>query len=167
MISLFTLSIALACVAGGLWALVKQKPVVDENGNLTAVDLPLFGKVQTNYPSLVSIFLGTALCALVVQKSDVTVDQVQLEANMTVGDSLETATLFAGAVPMRYTAPGVLSGGDEHRFNIDVDKSGIYNVFAFALVGLENNRPVYYGTQGRANWDSDRSMLYFKGKIGD
>ncbi|GGG74171.1 hypothetical protein GCM10011415_23240 [Salipiger pallidus] len=38
---------ALACEAGGWWALMKRKVTVDEQDQSAAVDVPLFGKITT------------------------------------------------------------------------------------------------------------------------
>ncbi len=45
------------------WALMKQKVTVNEKGQVTEVEVPIFGKLKTTYPAVVTAFLGVALCA--------------------------------------------------------------------------------------------------------
>jgi hypothetical protein len=57
----FVLMILLAAFALGLgfFALLKQKTYLDAaSGTVTAVEVPLVGKLQTNYPALVFVFIG-------------------------------------------------------------------------------------------------------------
>ena len=46
----FVLVIALICVIGGIYALLRQQIVVDEHGQPSEIELPWFGKIKTNYP---------------------------------------------------------------------------------------------------------------------
>jgi hypothetical protein len=54
--------IVLSCLAVlalvlGFFALLKQKTYIDANsGAVTSVELPLIGKLKTNYPALVFVF---------------------------------------------------------------------------------------------------------------
>ena len=41
---------ALVLVAGGIAFLFRQKTVVDAEGNVTHVEIPIFGKIRSNYP---------------------------------------------------------------------------------------------------------------------
>jgi hypothetical protein len=59
----FILLICLAAFALGLgfFALLKQKTYLHANsGTVTAIELPLVGKLQTNYPALVFVAVGLA-----------------------------------------------------------------------------------------------------------
>lgn len=59
----FVLFILLAALALGLGfvALIKQKTYLDPSGGtVTAVEVPFIGKMQTNYPALLFVFVGIA-----------------------------------------------------------------------------------------------------------
>ena len=45
----------------GFVALLKQKAYLDKSGKPTHIELPLIGKMRTNYPSLIFVFLATFL----------------------------------------------------------------------------------------------------------
>jgi hypothetical protein len=46
---------------GSLYILLKQKPVVDQTGNVTEIEIPLFGKLKSNYPSLAALLIAAFL----------------------------------------------------------------------------------------------------------
>ena len=52
-------------VVGGLFLLATQKFVTSPEG-ITSIKIPLFGRLKTNYPSLVAMFLGASLLVYVV-----------------------------------------------------------------------------------------------------
>lgn len=52
---------------GGMYLLAKQKFVKAEN-NATEVEIPIFGRIKTNYPSLVAVMLGAFLLFAPLQK---------------------------------------------------------------------------------------------------
>lgn len=53
----------------GFIALLTQKIYIDQKTQThTEVDIPLFGRMRTNYPALVFVFLGCALSFLILQK---------------------------------------------------------------------------------------------------
>jgi hypothetical protein len=56
----FVLMVLLAAFALGLgfFALLKQKTYLDATGTVTAIEVPLVGKLQTNYPALLFVFVG-------------------------------------------------------------------------------------------------------------
>jgi hypothetical protein len=52
---------SMTCLALGFVALLKQKLYIDSKTNqLTEVDLPIVGKMRTNYPALVFVIAGCA-----------------------------------------------------------------------------------------------------------
>lgn len=45
----------------GLYLMVKQKTIADPEGSFIEVQIPFFGKLKTNYPSVVALVLGASL----------------------------------------------------------------------------------------------------------
>ena len=69
-------AIAILLIVLGFAALLKQKTYLDSaTGTVTSVELPLLGKLQTNYPALVFVFLGVFL-SFIVFRADVRRDWV-------------------------------------------------------------------------------------------
>jgi hypothetical protein len=58
----FILLVCLAAFALGLgfFALLKQKTYLDASGTVTSVEVPFVGKMHTNYPALLFVFIGFA-----------------------------------------------------------------------------------------------------------
>ena len=62
--------ISALCIVLGFIALLKQRLYIDERTQEpTAVELPLFGKLKTNYPALVFVFLGAGLAFYAIHES--------------------------------------------------------------------------------------------------
>lgn len=62
--------ISLVCIVLGFTALLKQKTYIDsETKEPTEVELPILGKMKTNYPSLIFLAMGIFLAAFVFNKS--------------------------------------------------------------------------------------------------
>jgi hypothetical protein len=67
---LFIFAIASLSIILGFIALLSQKIYMDAaTGEATEVDVPLFGKIKSNYPALVFAFLGIALAGCAFQKA--------------------------------------------------------------------------------------------------
>jgi hypothetical protein len=60
-LALVVLFVALTTVLGGVVALLKQKVMVDDKGQVTEIEIPLLGKFRSNYPSLAAIVIGALL----------------------------------------------------------------------------------------------------------
>ena len=74
---MFTFLIMLiALIIGGVICVLaivfmfKQKTIFDANGNVTSIEIPIFGKMQTNAPAIVMVFLGSAVVILVTMNWD-------------------------------------------------------------------------------------------------
>ena len=62
--------VSVVLVALGFVALLKQKTYIDPATNQpTGIELPVLGKLKTNYPALVFVFLGVGLAAIAFEKS--------------------------------------------------------------------------------------------------
>lgn len=54
-------------IIGGLYILNKQVVIRDSvTGEISEVEVPIFGKIKTNYPSLIAIFFGPTIIFYVV-----------------------------------------------------------------------------------------------------
>lgn len=68
--SLFMYGIAILAIILGFIALLTQKVYIDSATNQpTEVEIPLFGKIKTNIPALVFVFLGFATAIFAFNKS--------------------------------------------------------------------------------------------------
>lgn len=163
------LLIALVAVAGGLWILAKQKIVVDKDGNPTSIEIPLFGKMQTNYPSLLAVFLGLFLAWAVQGRLDVVqqVRQLPLTAQFELEGVPDNAFVFVHAVPQRYVRHATtFTSADENAVTIDVDDPGPYTVIAYALNGLGADGQADVSlVQGPAVLTAEADGLSFNGRI--
>lgn len=64
--------ISISSIVLGFVALLKQKTYIDsETKEPTEVELSFFGKIKTNYPALVFVFLGFAAAFFTFQKSGI------------------------------------------------------------------------------------------------
>ncbi|HET9068853.1 MAG TPA: hypothetical protein VFN28_09415 [Amaricoccus sp.] len=166
----FALFVALVAVVGGLWVLFRQKVVVDEKGAVSEIDIPLVGKLKTNYPSLVAIMLGIALAWSVQSRLDLVVEvpTTPLNALIDLDGTPEGSQVFVSAVPQKYlraqsTSP---SAGDD-RITIDVDEPGPYNVVAFIVTGVSpDGLPVYKVVYGPAKFNAEPRSFEFTATLG-
>lgn len=165
----FALFVALCAVVGGLWILFRQKVVVDEKGAVSEVDIPLIGKLKTNYPSLIAIMLGIALAWSVQSRLDLVVEvpTTPLNASIDLGGTPEGSQVFVSAVPQKYLR-AQSAGGNEDRITIDVDEPGPYNVVAFIVTGISaDNKPIYKVVYGPAKLNAEPRSFEFFGTLGE
>lgn len=136
--SYIVLAISLVLAIGGVWALLKQKVVIDAEGQPSAIEIPLFGKLKTNTPALVACFLGAGLAAFTVQRIPWEADKAPLRVRLTAAPSLAQSPIIIGVIPQKYLAPldtSILSGSMEHDLNVDIASKGEkYNVVALQLL---------------------------------
>lgn len=130
----FSLLLAGIAIAGGLWILLKQQVVVREDGSPTSVQLPFFGKIQTNYPSLVSVFLGAAISYLCIGKiPDPEPAKINLNASISLDQGV-SRHVFVHAIPKGNTGfltpnPGLEAGSVD--FVLDANHD--YTVVAYTI----------------------------------
>lgn len=68
-VTLFVLALATLSFVLGFVALLSSKIYINPNTKARlAVDLPILGKMQTNYPALIFVFVGAALAMFAVEK---------------------------------------------------------------------------------------------------
>jgi hypothetical protein len=165
----FVLMIALVCVIGGIYALLRQQIVVDQNGQPSEIELPWFGKITTNYPSLIAVGLGIALATFVVSKLETTpeIRALPLIATLETDNLPPGSYVMVAAFPQRY-----LKGSQEFFQNgkgtmeLQVEEPGPYTVVALSVTELgADGRPIYTVTQGPAIFDGNAGRLSFTGRL--
>jgi hypothetical protein len=64
------IAVAVLAILLGFVALLLQKNYLDVNNNMkTEVEVPLFGKMTTNFPALVFLFIGAAIIGVVAYRA--------------------------------------------------------------------------------------------------
>ncbi len=165
----FVLAIAMICVIGGIYALLRQQVVVDQDGQPSEIELPWFGKIKTNYPSLIAVGLGIALATFVASKLDPApeVHNLPLVATLETDNLPPGSYVMVAAFPQRY-----LKGSQEFFQNgrgtmeLLVEEPGPYTVVALSPTAFgSDGRPIYTVTQGPAIFDDNAGRLSFTGRL--
>ncbi len=86
----------------GAYALLRQKLIVDDSGNVIEVEIPIFGKIKSNYPSVVAIFIAAALCAFIIDKLTFEPDKIPMVATVTVESEEENKKKMYSSPLFRY-----------------------------------------------------------------
>ena len=140
LIAVLLLVISLAVCLGGIWALLRQKVIVSEQGEITSVEIPFFGKIKTNYPSLIAIFLGIALAAFVWQRYTIEQEMMPVNAKITLQhpSSDIRKDVFLGIIPQEYHVfeNGIVPN-TSHDISIQVRKPGDYQFVVYTVTGID------------------------------
>ena len=157
------LFLALVCILGGLWILARQKVVVDQNGQATSVEIPFFGKMTTNVPSLVAVVLGVALAFGVQQRIRIDPVVVQVPLNAELSRIAAAQPVFVAAIPQRYFQSFTpVVGAEKQKLTIRVEEPGPYNVIAYVLTGVSaEGVPSYKLVQGPARQVAEPQAYHF------
>lgn len=146
LLACFALLIALTVVLGGLIILGKQKIVVNDEGQVTSVDVPFLGKVRTNYPSVVAIFFGILLAAFVLQQipfHPVTERQMPLKAVIQLVDYSthpSSKDVFLGVIPLKYhKMKNQVKPNTTEEIQLKVAQADDYHAVAYAVTKLLGN----------------------------
>lgn len=141
-IALFILVICLVVTVGGVWALLRQKVVVDKIGNVTEIEIPFFGKLRTNYPSLVAIFMALGVSVFVLNRWTIEPDMMPFITKVQLEHPVNTvrSEVFVGAIPQQYhifeNGVGV---GAPHEIRMNVVKDVNYQVIVYTVTGVDEN----------------------------
>lgn len=138
-LAIFILVISLGVAMGGVWALIRQKVIVNEQGEVTSVEIPFFGKLKTNYPSLVAIFFGIALAAFVWQRVTVEKVTMPLRVKVTVEHDRVDARndVFLGVIPQQYHIfENGVTANSPKEIELDVEQPGDYQVVVYTITGV-------------------------------
>lgn len=147
-IAVIVLIIAAIAVIGGVVELLKQRVIVDPiSGQVIEIEIPGFGKVKTNYPSVAAIFLGLAMAAGVLQWLAVEIEQMPFTATVTVRnpDSTErkTADVFLSVIPQRYKrSQSGVSTNKPVDIKLNVDKGEQYDVIVYSPIYMRSDGTV-------------------------
>lgn len=162
--------IALVLCAGGIWALLKQKTVVDKAGNVTEIEIPVLGKLKTNYPSLGAILIGAGLAVFVIERTPAEQDKRSLTARLLIDKTQPNSTVIVAAIPRRYFEPlNTFTLGQQSSVSFDVDAADTYSVVAFMPNPVRPDASFSYAVvHGPARLDEASDGFVFENKlIGD
>jgi hypothetical protein len=100
-LSLVSMAVGLTLCLGSLYVLLRQKPVVDQRGRVTQIQLPIFGKLKTNYPSLVAFFIGAFLVWFPLYKwpAPPPVVRIPVSGKITLQGKMTHNEVMVGIVP--------------------------------------------------------------------
>ena len=141
-IAVGALIIAGIAVIGGVVELCRQRIIVDQaTGNQISVEIPLFGKFKTNYPSLGAIILGVVIVWLVIGWFNIKIEKIPLTATVTFQNSnsheIKTAEVFLSVIPQRYKRSQTGIGTNEQvDIKLEVDKGEGYDVIVYTPVSM-------------------------------
>lgn len=158
--------VGLIICGGATYAMIKQKVVVDDAGEISSVEIPFLGKLKTNYPSLLAVFIGAGLVGYIVSRSEIAVETASLEATLTIPSAANGNHVFVAAIPTRYLeSANAFQAGEPSTFKLTVDKREAYNVVGFMVADLRDGKPIYALTHGPALIDGDK--MIFAGELNN
>jgi len=135
------LLIAALAVGGAITALLTQKVVVDQEGHVTEIELPVLGRLKTNYPSIGALALGLVLAYAVLHKTTLEPEMVPLTAKILVEHPTAQVRpqVFVGVIPQEYHVVNNLTSGEPHEVTLMVRKGGNYHVVVYTVTGIDEN----------------------------
>jgi hypothetical protein len=157
LLALSALLVGLVAVLGGLMVLLRRQESGSPTGGKSRVKLPILGEIETDFPSLVSIFLGIALCFVVVQKLEIhhPVDTVDLVTNfVNVPEGFDAPVLVA-ATPYVQNSFGLLAQ-EKPQVVQRVDRNNDYNTIV--LLQTEDGQAALFGAP---KYDEDGKQFVF------
>ena len=84
---------------GGLYLLSKKKVIVDSSGAPTDLEIPIFGRIKTNSPILVAIFLGALLVFLPFYTSSASVPRFHVKGTVKMKSKKSLGDVLIGVLP--------------------------------------------------------------------
>jgi hypothetical protein len=100
-LALVVLLVALIATAGGIAALLMQKVVVNDAGQVTEIEIPFLGKFKTNYPSLAAVAIGTILAYGVLHIQGIHPETIPITAKVLLDHPSRqlVSDVFVGVIP--------------------------------------------------------------------
>lgn len=146
--------------------LFRQKTVVDQEGHVTEVEIPLFGKIKSNYPSVGLAIIGAGLCAFAINTTAPD-PVVRVTLNAQVRDEIGTHDLpvQVGVVPQEYFRSGNLGENGQSSFSFGVDAGKDYQVVVLRPAEFAGNSVRYRSVQGPAQFDADKARFIYEGDL--
>jgi hypothetical protein len=86
---------------GGMYLLATQK-FVRADDNATEVEIPVFGRIKTNYPSLVAVLLGAFLLYIPLQKLPRETPKMHIEGLVTQDGQPPKKEILVVLAPAKY-----------------------------------------------------------------
>lgn len=166
--------IYLVCAAGGVLALLlsvvflfKQKTVVDQSGHVTEIEVPFFGKIKSNYPSVLIAFIGAALAAFTVNRIQPIPEMTDFLAEVGMAEGAETNELpaFVGVVPQSWFRALQLDSSGQGTVSFGVNAGQDYQVVVLKPVWVDETRTRYQSVYGSALYNTEKDSLFFEGKL--
>src|SRR5688572_5655356 len=95
------LLIALVIGIGGIVYMFKEKVIYDKEGNKIEVEVPVFGKLSTNYPAIGAFFISATLVAFIISQWMSVPDTEIISTSVDIEDvrSITSPTLVLGVIP--------------------------------------------------------------------
>jgi hypothetical protein len=126
---------------GSLYILLKQKSVIDQNGQVTEIEIPIFGKLKTNYPALAALFMSALLIWFPLYKfpPPPTVNRIPVSGKVTFNGRPSNSGITIGIVPGNLAALH-----DDGSYTLEV-LDGEHTYTGVAYYKGENAREVYVG----------------------
>jgi len=118
---------------GGMYLLATQKFVRGAD-NATEVEIPIFGRIKTNYPSLVAVLLGTFLLYTPLQKLPGEVPKLHIQGQVTQDGQAPKKEILVVLAPAKYKN----FTGSDGKIEMDVDNApgqGDYTGIAYFADG--------------------------------
>jgi hypothetical protein len=139
-LALVVLLVALVATAGGIAALIMQKVVVNEAGQVTEIEIPVLGKFRTNYPSIAAVAIGTILAYGVLHTMGMRPETIPITAKILLDHPSHqlTSDVFVGVIPQRYQVwKAQVRTSEEKDIKILVDKAPNYQVIVYTVTGID------------------------------
>lgn len=143
-IAVVALIIAAIAVIGGVCELLYGRRItVDKNtGEVIDIELPIFGKLKTNYPSVGAIFLGLCFGGFVLNWIQVKKEQIPFVATVTINsdDTRQKADVFLGMIPQQFRSQrSGVPVNEPVKLTLNVDKNQPYDVITFVPTAILSN----------------------------
>jgi hypothetical protein len=164
---LFGFIVAAIAVGGGVFALFREKEIVDGDGNVTEIEINNIGKFKSNYPSVAAIAIGAALAYFSSTGAKEFVPSIPLDARLSMKGAVDGKPVFVAAVPQRFlTSSNTINPDQVSKVSLLVDAPTNYTVIAYTVRGVRSTgETVYSVAHGPARALSEDSSLAFEGTL--
>lgn len=155
-----------ATMLGAVVFLFLQKTVVDQAGHVTDVEVPFFGRLKTNTPSIALCFLGAVMTFAVVTRVEPPRPTIDLsaEVGLAPGVAHNDLPVFVAAVPQDYLASTILDQSGKGHLTFPVALGPRYSVVILKPHEItEDGITRWQSTHGEAARDEDR--LHYVGVL--
>lgn len=135
------LLIAAVAVAGAIAALLLQRVFVDNQGHAVEIELPMLGKLKTNYPAIGALALGLVLSFGVLHKVTLKPDMIPVTTSVLVEHPTTQVRpqVFVGVIPQEYHVVNNVDSGQPKDVTLMVRKGGNYHVVVYTVTGVDEN----------------------------